>query len=411
MSPLRRYGPLIALVAVFIAINAIGASLGPGRGYDIMWDRSSYRTNPAGYGALFRVAERLGYDVTRLEDPFADLSPFAELWLVNPTQPVKPDELIALRRYVSDGGTLVGLFGETAARSCVVPWGTAANETFPELDEVGYSGTELPRLPALLNEGVEPPSPTHIACAPRSYGADVKSLTVASEVRMTGRVAEKGALVSDRLGVLVTELRIGKGRVVLCADPDLFANDTLGQEDNALLAVNLMQAAGGGLIAFDEYHHGFRRMATAGDVLHAYAGKGGVYQIAAVCLLAMIAAGWRFGMARRLRPVSRRSVLEYVDSMALLYRRADARAVAAEALNRGARRRIAAKLGLAPNATNAEMADRMRLLRMGEPVVLRAALERAARAAQRCETDGELVAATQALDDQLRGLSGNRPAP
>jgi len=56
-------------------------------------------------------------------------------------------------------------------------------------------------------------------------------------------------------GALLLDYAYGEGRIVLLSDPYMISNAGLSRADNLQLAVNIV-AGSGGLIAFDEYHHG-----------------------------------------------------------------------------------------------------------------------------------------------------------
>ena len=91
-------------------------------------------------------------------------------------------------------------------------------------------------------------------------------------------------------GALLVDYPYGAGRVVLLSDPYIVANNGIGRADNLLLALNVV-AAGGGLIAFDEFHQG--RAATHNALFQYFSGT----PVMAICLqLALIgvaiAAAW-----------------------------------------------------------------------------------------------------------------------
>ncbi|MCA9775831.1 MAG: hypothetical protein KC800_03910 [Candidatus Eremiobacteraeota bacterium] len=49
----------------------------------------------------------------------------------------------------------------------------------------------------------------------------------------------------------------GDGRVIVFADTSVITNESLGQADNAIWLVRLVEEWGEGTVAFDEFHHGF----------------------------------------------------------------------------------------------------------------------------------------------------------
>ena len=62
-------------------------------------------------------------------------------------------------------------------------------------------------------------------------------------------------MTSGEKNILV-DVPFGEGTIVYLTDPYIVSNTGIGMVDNAQLAINLLTAAGG-LVAFDEYHHGY----------------------------------------------------------------------------------------------------------------------------------------------------------
>src|SRR5204862_5515509 len=112
------------------------------------------------------------------------------------------------------------------------------------------------------------------------------------------------------------------GRVVRILGP-LCANDQLLAGDNLELALRLVaDLRRGGPVVFDEYHHGYGGFSPLGRGLDGRAlAFAAVQGVAAACLYAA-ARGRRFGPPRVVPDPPRRSSLEFVRSMAALYRRA-----------------------------------------------------------------------------------------
>jgi hypothetical protein len=86
----------------------------------------------------------------------------------------------------------------------------------------------------------------------------------------TGRLSIAGAqlihsqairpLIAGPEGMLAGVRYIGKRRIAVLADPDLFANFALARGDNSVAAVNLIQSLRkdlSGTVIFDEFEHGF----------------------------------------------------------------------------------------------------------------------------------------------------------
>jgi hypothetical protein len=160
-------------------------------------------------------------------------------------------------------------------------------------------------------------------------------------------------------GALLVDYPYGSGRVVVLSDPYIVANNGIGRADNLLLALNVV-AAGGGLIAFDEFHQG--RAATHNALFQYFSGT----PVMAICLqLALIgiaivwSQGRRFARPLPLPHVDRRSKLEFVASMAELQQRAKAHDLALENIYGRVRRVLVRHAGLSNNSPRAEIARRV----------------------------------------------------
>lgn len=150
---------------------------------------------------------------------------------------------------------------------------------------------------------------------------------------------------------------IGKGEILIISDASLLFNRFFAQGDNALLGVALLggRIEDDGLrpasaILFDEFYHGLNIQGNAWWLLARMP-----YNLIALTLL--LAAGlWALRGALRLGPPVplaapvRRSLREYVEAMATLFRRADMRRYIFEEAYRGALWHLRRELKLNPRA-------------------------------------------------------------
>ncbi len=140
---------------------------------------------------------------------------------------------------------------------------------------------------------------------------------------------------------------VGKGKVVIISDPDIFHN-VFAKDGRAIIALSRaliwMQAADAKRpVVFDEYHQGYGihadiTKAVRSALMHTPAGRAATQAIIASLIL-LFALG-----ARPLPPVApaqitRRSPLEHVGALANAYDQTDAKDIALERLIRGLRRR------------------------------------------------------------------------
>jgi hypothetical protein len=154
------------------------------------------------------------------------------------------------------------------------------------------------------------------------------------------RGAHADTLLADRAGILVAHYRLGRGDVIALSSASWFENRNLGRGDIARLAYLAGQPhRRGGRVAFDE--------AIRGDVV----GKPwylalDVPERLGLALLALAGVAWLaygflpLGPPVRLRPPREPSSREFLDAVAALYARAQARDHARDALLADARRSL-----------------------------------------------------------------------
>jgi len=136
----------------------------------------------------------------------------------------------------------------------------------------------------------------------------------------------------------------------------LLANDRIAHDGNLDLALRLVaDLRHEGVVRFDEYHHGHGGFLGRGRLDRAdllWAAAQGLVVLALFC----VARGVRFGPMRSEPPPSRRSSLEFVHSMASLYRRAGARGHVVEAAYARLRREVRGRWMLAEELEGPQLA-------------------------------------------------------
>ena len=163
-----------------------------------------------------------------------------------------------------------------------------------------------------------------------------------------GAAAETPAGTSADGRMIAGEFAVGKGSIVVIADPSFLANRYLGEADNAVAAVRIV-APRGERVVIDEFFHG---LGPRGNSLSLLTRPG--YAVLALGLLgAVLLTVWREGT--RLgppiadRPVSRRGIGEYLDAMGHLLSRGrrDRAGIVAEVRD-GVLRELNIRVGLPP---------------------------------------------------------------
>ncbi|HVF26807.1 MAG TPA: DUF4350 domain-containing protein [Pyrinomonadaceae bacterium] len=160
-------------------------------------------------------------------------------------------------------------------------------------------------------------------------------------------------------GMLLLDYAYGEGRIVLLSDPYMISNAGLSRADNLQLAVNVA-AGSGGLIAFDEFHHGH---GASQNRTFAYFARTPVLAFVAQGALILLAILWtrarRFARPLPAPRVDRRSNLEFVASMAELQHRARAYDLALENIYGRTRRALARYAGTSNSASASDVAARI----------------------------------------------------
>ncbi len=323
---------MLIVIAVLVVVAALVAPLpddtkAPGL--------SSYGTAPGGARGLYETLDRLGYRVHRSLDPMRGELDTLAVWLVlapdiQPTATEVHRLLEAVRAGAgllvipADGSRLADSLGMRQAPTVQLR-GRGARAAVPQDSGIvfgrGLLSWVLRPLQSAADTVLSPPSRVR------------RFLTIT-----TRRGGEP----------VILGIPLGRGRMVVAANAELFSNFVVREGDPAVRVVGLVDwlLDGNGTrrtLVFDEYHHGFGTHASAIRVarralLHTPAGRL-LLQLAAAALILLIAIAVRpIRPSPRIR-IERRSPLEHVTALARAYREARASDRATRLLVRGVRRR------------------------------------------------------------------------
>ena len=292
-----RRGPLILAGLVLLSLIASLAAQEPGSDSPIP---SIENKGPRGLAVLASwLREGAGATVIGHDAPLTELPPEVRVVVIAApvAQELKADEVNALERFVTGGGTLVYLMARTFPQPVLNEWlnvspgPVAPLVTEPGLEDVGGTTVSVTFAAGLL-EGA-------------------KRLRLSADSMVSAHDEHAVPVTSDQA---LWWLRRGSGEVWLAAGPDLAENARLELADNALFWGHL---AGRGAIAFDEFHH--HRGGASLPVNLVATGL----QLLFLALLFVWARGARLGPPRDDPPRWQRSSLEYVSAMAALTRNAN----------------------------------------------------------------------------------------
>ena len=353
-------------------------------------NRSTYHSGPTGTRALHDFLNESGYKVMRWrESPerlFGESGKRVNTFVVIGRTQIEftGNEAEALRDWVGRGGRLVLI--DRKVDESIAPksegWSLRAREwDYPSFDinpgdvqQMTKGVTALkPVQPTVLTNTIASVMPSRFASRlsvippPKEAKPEhVLNDDDDDEEEPPPRAAPKAITssapiihIGNREGALLVDYAYGAGRIVVLSDPYIVTNSGIKLNDNLQLAINTL-SAGGGLIAFDEYHQG------KGISQNPWAGYFAgtpvlaiVAQIGLVILLIVWTNARRFGRPLPLPQTDRRSSLEFVASMAELQERSRAFDLAIENIYTRTRRVLARYAGIDYNSSRSEIAQRV----------------------------------------------------
>ncbi len=327
-------GLLLALGVVAVMLGSRRTRVAPDES-----PRTTYLTTPGGASAFADAAERLGVRVERHRRPTAALAapepgqPATVVAYIGPSAELGAVEARYLLGLPVD--LLLAGPGTAAAMKCLGyrvqprkwndPAATAAPDTLDHLPS--------PRAYAVLS----PHSAQSIVDSSDREGRKVRC-----DVPAPSRVDTLLLTVRDR--IVAARLTYPSGRVVtLVADDRMFRNRTLKNTVAGTFVLGLVAPRYKRMVV-DEYHHGYRSTGSLGAAALAWSTRSpwgwAVWQLIAVGVLALVAAGIRFGPIREAIQRRRRSPLEHVRALATALAAAHGHDVAVRLMIQGLRRRL-----------------------------------------------------------------------
>lgn len=321
--------------------------------------RSSYRTFPEGYKALYLTLDRLGYRVkrqirsyVRQELPRRGLLIIADPYRKEFTQ-FEKRELVS---WLAAGN--FALVSVEQHADALLP--VEDPEFFPDIiagiqpsapaadvrraiADGERVDTARPVAPAFFSTR----APTLAVKTPRRFNAEDLPL----EAELGGRKISAVVLYRDQVGAVAAFSPVGDGGIFWCTSPWSFSNDGLkAHPENLDFVLALAALQPGVTILFDEYHHGFGVRANMWAVAPRLT-QLGIVELGVAFLLLLLTLSWRFGAVQLpMEERFSRSRAEYLTSMADLLLRVHATHVVIKRLRVRLRRTVGQRLGLAVNA-------------------------------------------------------------
>ena len=331
---------VIVVVGVLLVLLALfSPDLQDGRSGDSRL--STYSSQPLGARMFYQLAERLGWAVGRRTTPGVTGDPAVIHAVLAPVEDMRITEVHGLLEAVRRGAALLVVLrgnGQVLGDSLHVAVG--AGGAFDPPDSLHVAGCRKPRdlLIPLWPSGTASLYSLRWTAPPSGDRVDF------ARVRGVGR--------DSILRPAVVGFPLGRGRVVVAADPDLLRNDALRdcRYGLSVVAVEILEYLRGGgaaprnRVVFDEYHQGYgAQPGTVGAVVQFFGGTPPghfLLQLLVAGLVLLAAAAPRVLPPRDPVRVERRSPSEHVDALARAYAQVGATRTASIRLVHGVRRRL-----------------------------------------------------------------------
>ncbi len=347
---------LLVVLSIVILLAVINRS--PERARRDTWLPSSFNPVGAGSMAFYQTLQDLNWPVDRWREPLSRLSNYGTGNVLIVTRSsidakdkISEQEMDLLENWVRQGNTLLllGALGE---------W----NDTRSFLRQIGFTMPERVQsvtdfLQAFRDDKNQPVDGTP---APGSNQTGTMVLPASTPLPLTYPPNAK-ILWADNTSPYVIDIPLGAGHVVCGASDRLLSNSYLGKGDNLAIVLHLLTPGGQPPrhLFFEESHHGF----TAVYAMIRLLGHPGVRFAGMLAVLGGLAffgtSLVRFGPVVPLQRETGRSTLEFIDSIADLYLRADLRNDTIKYLFIETHQQILHRLNLPPTASHDLIASRL----------------------------------------------------
>ena len=288
---------------------------------------SSFATGNSGGKAAFMLLEQMGYTPQRWNDDprkLDELAPPTTLVLAEPL-PGDDREMESVRRFVNKGGRVLitGIGGMTFFPK------HSPRAGVPHFQWKSYRPAEPSDLTRGINE---------IVMAPQFYFESSRGETP----------------FVDEDERPITRFAYGAGEVIWWSTSDPLTNSGIRQKDNAQLLLNSVGEPGRGPVYWDEYFH--QNGKTVVDSILASPLRWGILQIALIGAIVIFTFSRRFGPERMSLAASRAAPMEYVETLAALYQRANAAHIPVEVVYERFRAALQRRYSVRTDATPEQVA-------------------------------------------------------
>ncbi|MBX3132878.1 MAG: hypothetical protein KF689_05775 [Gemmatimonadaceae bacterium] len=309
---------------------------------------------PLGAKLLYDLAGRLGWETQRRLVPSFDTDHRTIHAVLNPVVPLRVGETHALLNHVRAGGGALVVLGPTtralqdSLRLRITERG--GQMQWIESDSARCRGRELPAALSLW-----------FGSPPQMLSFDWRGAPPEDVVHFIQSARQRSQQQAARVAPTMMGFTLGRGRMVVAADADVFRTDAMrdcltGLDVAAVRALEFLREGGTvsrSRIVFDEYHQAFGAQPGTISAVALYLRNSPsghlLTQLTFAGLVLLVAFAPRIVAPRVEQRIERRSPLEHVDALARAYAQVGATRTVAQRLLRGLRRRVT-RGALAPAA-------------------------------------------------------------
>jgi hypothetical protein len=238
----------------------------------------------------------------------------------------------------------------------ILNWVRAGNDLI-YLDHFSFKMTRrlLEKINVSISEGNDLHDQPVPVDAKNNLFAFVPKLTVTSDTNISG--GQPLVKVQDK--AIFSELKYGKGRILVGTSPTLCANRRLSDKSdwsNFQFLVNWMSTASGDVM-FDERCHGFSESGNVFVVLSRSPWGAVFMQVLLILCVGIYSASKRFGASAVLNDARKISNLEFISGLSNAYRRARANGAIYEITGHMLRNRLCKLLSVSPHEQTSKIVE------------------------------------------------------
>lgn len=298
---------------------------------------SAFNKKPSGVSGLFQIAVNSGLKMDTWHYPYRRLHNIkGMLVVIAPSQSLSGFDVDEILAWVHDGNQLL------------------------YLDDFTYKFSR--RLINRIGLGIKKAESPNDSCIPVFYDRreflHVKSLTINSNRRLVGGTG----WLSDKSGVLLAAVSVGKGRVLVGAVQNLAPNRYLSASKNwpnFQFLVNIFRTVDGAII-FDERCHGFSQSTNVWAYLAQLPPGHMAMQLGLIFFVAVFSAAQRFGRTKQLVTTRKISNLDYIQALSSTYLKAGANFAVWQIICHSFRTKLCRSLSISGNESEAKIIERWR---------------------------------------------------